>query len=208
MSKLITFEGIEGSGKSTQAVMLQQYFNQQKVDNLLTREPGGSKVGEEIRQILISGKKDKMDGVCEMLLNFAARRNHFETIIKPALENKTLVICDRFFDSTIAYQGFAQNVDLETISIVQKIAIGNFEPNMTFLIDLDVEMAFSRINKRQENNRYEQMDQTFHQQVRSGFLQIAKNNQNRIIKIDGNQTKQAIHQEIISFTKLLQINQI
>jgi dTMP kinase len=131
------------------------------------------------------------------LLNFAARRNHIEKLIKPALAEGKIVVCDRFFDSTIAYQSFGQNVDLELIKKVQEAAIGEFKPDITFLIDISVEVAFERIKSRADNNRYEKMDQNFHQKVRKGFLEIAKNN-SRIVMIDGNQDEREIHKLIIS----------
>ncbi|MES2677149.1 MAG: dTMP kinase [Pseudomonadota bacterium] len=196
MSKFITFEGIEGSGKSTQVKLLHQYFLEKNIAAILTREPGGSKVAEEIRGLLINGEIDKMDGICETLLNFAARRDHVEKLIKPALAKGEIVICDRFFDSTIAYQSFGQNVDLEIIKNVQNAAIGEFAPDLTFLIDVEVEVAFERIKTRADNNRYEKMDKNFHQKVRKGFLEITKNNPQRIVLIDGNQSANAI-QDII-----------
>lgn len=202
MNKFITFEGIEGSGKSTQVKLLHQYFLEQKIPAILTREPGGSKVAEEIRSLLVNGEVDKMDGVCEVLLNFAARRDHLEKLIKPALAKGESVICDRFFDSTIAYQSFGQNVDLKIIQTIQSAAIGGFKPNITFLIDVAVDVAFERIKNRADNNRYEKMDKSFHQKVRQGFLEIAKNNPERVVLIDGSQSEQKIHQAIKALLKL------
>ncbi len=196
MKKFITFEGIEGSGKSTQVKLLHQYFLERKIPAILTREPGGSKVAEEIRTLLINGEIDKMDGICEVLLNFAARRDHVEKLIKPALAKGEIVICDRFFDSTIAYQSFGQNVDLSIIKNVQNAAIGQFAPDITFLIDVEVDVAFERIKTRADNNRYEKMDRNFHQKVHQGFLEIAKNNPKRVVLIDGNQNANTI-QDII-----------
>ncbi len=197
MTKFITFEGIEGSGKSTQVKLLHKYFLDKNIPAILTREPGGTKLAEEIRSLLVNGDVDKMDGVCEVLLNFAARRNHIEKLIKPALAKGEIVICDRFFDSTIAYQSFGQNVDLGLIQKVQEAAIGRFKPDITFLIDIDVEVAFERIKNRAENNRYEKMDKGFHQKVRKGFLEIAKSD-SRIVVIDGNLDEKEIHEEIVN----------
>lgn len=201
MSKFITFEGIEGSGKTTQTKLLQQYFLNKNIGAILTREPGGTKVAEEIRSILIGGDVDKMDGVCETLLNFAARRNHVEKLIKPALDSGKIVICDRFFDSTVAYQGFAEGVDLKTIQTIQKVSIGDIKPDITFLIDTDVDLAFERIKARLDNNRYERMDKEFHKKIREGFLKIAKDNPKRIIVIKGDQEQVKIHEEIIEILK-------
>ncbi len=203
MTKLITFEGIEGSGKSTQVKLLHQYFLDKKIPAILTREPGGSKVAEEIRSLLVNGDVDKMDGVCEVLLNFAARRDHLLRLIEPALAKGQIVICDRFFDSTIAYQSFGQNVDLELIKKVQKAAIGEFKPDITFLIDIDVNVAFERIKNRADNNRYEKMDKNFHQKVRDGFLEIAKNNLRRIVIIDGSQSALEINRQILDRLKTM-----
>jgi dTMP kinase len=198
MTKFITFEGIEGSGKSTQAKLLHKYFLDKNIAAILTREPGGTKLAEEIRALLVNGAVDKMDGVCETLLNFAARRDHVQKLIQPALAKGEIVICDRFFDSTIAYQSFGQDVDLELIKKVQEAAIGEFKPDITFLIDIDVELAFERIKNRSDNNRYEKMDRNFHQKVRNGFLDVAKNNQKRIVVINGNQSEAQVQMDIIS----------
>ena len=197
MTKFITFEGIEGSGKSTQVKLLHKYFLDKKIPAILTREPGGTKMAEEIRSLLVDGDVDKMDGVCEVLLNFAARRNHIENLIKPALAKGEIVICDRFFDSTIAYQSFGQNVDVELIKKVQEAAIGEFKPDITFLIDVDVDVSFGRIKNRADNNRYEKMDKGFHQKVRKGFLEVAKGNLQRVVVIDGNQDEQKISKQIL-----------
>jgi len=197
MTKFITFEGIEGSGKSTQVKLLHKYFLDKNIPAILTREPGGTKLAEEIRSLLVDGDVDKMDGVCEVLLNFAARRNHIEKLIRPALAKGEIVICDRFFDSTIAYQSFGQNVDLELIRKVQEAAIGEFKPDITFLIDVDVDVAFERIKNRADNNRYEKMDKNFHQKVRKGFLEIVKSD-SRIVMIDGNLDEKKIHEEIVN----------
>lgn len=195
--KFITFEGVEGSGKSTQAKLLHQYFLDKKIPAILTREPGGTKLAEEVRGLLVNGAVDKMDGICETLLNFAARRDHIEKLIKPSLNQGQIVISDRFFDSTIAYQGYGHNVDSLVIQNIHEAAIGKFKPDITFLIDVNVEQAFERIKARQDNNRYEKMDKNFHQKVHDGFLTIAKNNSKRIVIIDGNQTIEQIHQQII-----------
>lgn len=197
--KFITFEGIEGSGKSTQAKKLFEYFCSKKIPTIITREPGGTKAAEEIRELLIHGAVDKLDGTSEMLLNFAARRDHVKKLIKPSLDAGKIVVSDRFFDSTIAYQGFAGGVDLTAIENVKSAAIGDFEPDITFLIDLDVELAMKRILGRDSNNRYEKMSLEFHQSVRDGFLEIAKSNKKRIKIIDGKQSLEKIHQEILSY---------
>ena len=195
--KFITFEGIEGCGKSTQVKMLLEFLLKKKIPAILTREPGGTSVAEEIRNLLINGETDKLDSTTEVLLNFAARRDHVRKLIKPAIDAKKIVISDRFFDSAVAYQGFAGGVDLAVIEKIKSAAISNFEPDITFLIDLDVKAAMKRILKRDSNNRYEKMSLEFHESVRAGFLEIAKVNKKRFKIIDGSDSPLKIHKKIL-----------
>jgi len=194
----ISFEGIEGSGKSTQAKKLHEFFLSQNIDAILTREPGGTKAGEKIREILIDEKITKLEAKTELFLNFAARLEHVEKLIKPSLAAQKTVICDRFFDSTYAYQGSAFGLDEKLIDEVKKMTIGDFAPDLTFLIDVPVEVAFARIAGRAENNRYEKLGLDFHQKVRDGFLFLAAKN-SRIKKIDGTKNQQEIFDKIFSF---------
>lgn len=194
----ISFEGIEGCGKSTQAKKLQEYFNQNKIENILTREPGGTEIGNKIREILLTSSSQNIQAITEVLLNFASRVEHCQQVIIPSLNQGKMVISDRFFDSTFAYQGFAQKIDIDQINLIKKIAIGNFVPDITFLIDLDVELAFERIKQRNDNNRYEKLAIEFHQQVRAGFLKLASQNL-RIKIIDGNQSIEKIFLQIINY---------
>jgi len=193
MKKFITFEGIEGCGKSTQAKKLHEYF----AGSILTREPGGTKAGEKIREILIDEKIEKLEAKTELFLNFAARLEHVEKLIKPALAQNKMVISDRFFDSTYAYQGSAFGLDYQLIDEVKKMTIGDFIPDVTFLIDVPVELAFQRIEGRAGNNRYEKFSLDFHQKVRDGFLLLAKKNP-RIIVIDGTKSPEEIFQKILN----------
>ncbi len=193
--KFITFEGIEGSGKSTQAKKLHEFFCTQNVASILTREPGGTPTSENIRAILIDEKLAKLEAKTELLLNFAARLEHVEKLIKPALEQNKIVISDRFFDSTYAYQGSAFGLDEQLIAAIHKMAISDFAPDITFLIDVPVDVAFTRITNRADNNRYEKLGRDFHQKVRDGFLQLAKKNP-RIKVIDGTQNPEEIFTEI------------
>jgi dTMP kinase len=194
----ISFEGIEGCGKSTQAKKLQEYFNQNKIENILTREPGGTEIGNKIREILLTSSSQNIQAITEVLLNFASRVEHCQQVIIPSLNQGKMVISDRFFDSTFAYQGFAQKIDIDQINLIKKIAIGNFVPDITFLIDLDVELAFERIKQRNDNNRYEKLAIEFHQQVRAGFLKLASQNL-RIKIIDGNQSIEKKFLQIINY---------
>ncbi len=200
--KFIAFEGIEGCGKSTQAKKLHEFFLSQKIPTILTREPGGTSAGEKIREILIDEKIAKLSAKTELLLNFAARLEHVEKLIKPALAEDKIVISDRFFYSTYAYQGSAFGLDESLIDEVRKMAIADFAPDITFLIDVPVETAFGRIQGRLENNRYEKLGHDFHQKVRNGFLHLAKKNP-RIKIVDGTKNLQEIFTEITQTLTLI-----
>lgn len=199
--KFISFEGVEGSGKSTQAKLLHQILTQKNIKATLTREPGGTKASEVIREVLLSENWPKLESKTEIFLNFAARIEHVQKTIKPALKNDEIVICDRFFDSTLAYQGYGFGCDLDFITKINEMSIDNFAPDITFLIDTPIEVSFPRIKNRQDNNRYEKLDENFHQNVRQGFLALAKNNP-RIKIIDGTQTIDEITTQIVEILKI------
>jgi len=196
----ITFEGIEGCGKSTQAKKLHDYLLKNNHKNILTREPGGTQIGNEIRTILLNEREHKMQSLSEVLLNYASRLEHLKQVIKPALEQGKVVISDRFSDSTIAYQGYGLGVDFSVIQSIQKMVIGDFAPDITFLLDLEVSQAFERIKLRADNNRYEKLDYQFHEKVRAGFLNLAKQNQ-RIKIINANQNSEQVFLEIVNNLK-------
>lgn len=196
--KFITFEGVEGCGKSTQSKILHESLTQRNILSTLTREPGGTTASEKIREILLSDDFEQLESKTESFLNFAARIEHVEKLIKPKMDNNEIVICDRFFDSTIAYQGYGFGNDINKIKILNDIAIGKFTPDITFLIDIDVEKCFSRISDRETNNRYERLDIDFHKRVRQGFLNISKNN-DRVKVINGEQSIDKIASQILNF---------
>ena len=196
----ISFEGIEGCGKSTQSKKLHEYFLSQQIDTILTREPGGSEAGERIREILIDKNLEDLEGKSEILLNFAARLEHVEKLIKPAILAGKKVISDRFFDSTYAYQGSAFGIDDGVIDQVRKMTIADFEPEITFFIDIDVKKAFSRITNRADNNRYEEFGLDFHQKVRDGFLKLSEKNP-RIKIIDGDRNIEDVFADIVRYFK-------
>ncbi len=195
--QFISFEGIEGCGKSTQAKKLYEYFLSKQIDCLLTREPGGCLAGEKIRGILLDEEIDKLSAKSELLLNFAARIEHVEKVIKPALKSGKIVICDRFVDSTFAYQGSAMGIAFDEIEKIQKIAIGEFMPDITFFINVSVDDAFARISSRGNNNRYEKLGNEFHQKVYDGFFELAKKN-SRINIVDGTHNQQQVFQKILN----------
>lgn len=192
----ISFEGIEGSGKSTQSKKLYEFLCSKNLQVILTREPGGTLAGEKIRTILLDEEIEKLDAKTELLLNFAARNEHVTKLIKPALSAGKIVICDRFFDSTFAYQGSAFGLDFALIEQIKNLTINDFAPDITFLIDAKVETTFERIKSRSDNNRYEKLGFDFHQKVRSGFLQLAQKN-SRIKIIDGENSVDEIFQLIL-----------
>jgi dTMP kinase len=196
--KFITFEGCEGSGKSTQAKLLKEHLERLGHKVILTREPGGTELAEEIRKVILSGNKIE-DTLTEFLLISAARRDHVLNKIKPALADGSFVICDRFFDSSLAYQGFARGLDLELMQSIKTLTIDGFQPDITFLIDIEPSLALERIQKfRSDNNHYDAMGINFHNSVRNGFLELAEQNPNRICVIDGNKSQEEVFETIIN----------
>lgn len=201
----ITFEGGEGTGKSTQCRLLAEALTAQGQACLLTREPGGSPGAEQIRSLLVQGDKDRWDTMTEMLLFMAARRNHLTQTIWPALQAGQVVICDRFLDSTVAYQGYGYGKNQKTIDdiyCVYHLIAGDFEPDLTFILDLEPAAGIRRSLSRAGNTeqRFESMDLSFHQNLRTGFLELAQNN-DRYCVIDALQSIDVIHQKIMDIVK-------
>jgi len=194
----ITFEGIEGCGKSTQAKLLKQYLLARGEDVLLTREPGGPKISEEIRKILLDLANSEMLPETEMLLYMASRSQHTGQWILPALKDGKIVISDRYYDSTLAYQGAARKIDREIIDVIIRYATFGLVPDLTFLLDLPVEIGLSRIEDR-DSDRLESEAIDFHRRVRTGFLNIARDQKKRYIVLDGEKTEREIQEEIIKY---------
>jgi len=192
---LISFEGGEGSGKSTHVKMLAEYFTKQGKKVIITREPGGTKTAEKIREILLSCADLSATEQC--FLNFAARAHHVENLIKPALKKGNIVITDRFFDSTYVYQGAAQGMAVKTIKAIHKAAIGTFKPDVTIILDIDPKAGMARTKKRGDENHYDKQKLAFHQSVRKGFLDIAKKNKKRCVVINADQTQAKVAKDII-----------
>lgn len=190
----ITFEGSEGCGKSTQAKLLYQFLKGQKKDVLHIREPGGIKISEQIRKILLDDKNKEMVKSCEVLLYMAARAQLVDEKILPALKKGTIIICDRFLDSTVAYQGYGCGVNVHFIEEIGRYVTENVLPDLTFLLDLPIHKGLSRIH--QPKDRIEQRSLVYHNRVRQGYLAIAKNDPKRVKVINAQQTREEI-QKII-----------
>lgn len=185
--RFITFEGGEGAGKSTQIARLASYLETQGVVVELTREPGGTPTAEAIRDLLlaINDRHEAWDPISEVLLHFAARKQHIVERIEPALEAGRWVLCDRFFDSTTAYQGYGMGVDLTMIDNLRRLALGEFQPDLTLLLDIPVEKGLERTGRRADaDTRYELMDLPFHKKLRDGFLTIARQEHERFHVVD------------------------
>jgi dTMP kinase len=194
----ITFEGGEGSGKSTQIKRLDAALRSQGHAVLVTREPGGSPGAEAIRALLVTGEPDRWDGVTEALLHYAARRDHVERVVKLALAEGKIVLCDRFADSTIAYQGYGHGLGKDFIANLHALTLGNFKPHLTLILDVPVEQGLGRANSRGDGERrYEDMDVAFHQRLRDGFLNIAQAEPERCKVIDGSGSEDAVAGEVL-----------
>jgi dTMP kinase len=183
--RFVTFEGGEGAGKTTQLKLLSEGLQSTGLSVLQTREPGGSAGAEEIRGLLVEGDPGRWDAISEALLHFAARRDHIEKTIKPALARGAWVLCDRFADSTMAYQGYGHGLERETIEAIQQLAIGAFKPDLTLILDVPVDGGLARAAGRAaETSRYERMDVEFHERVRQGFLEVARRQPERCVVIE------------------------
>ncbi|MDR1982803.1 MAG: dTMP kinase [Holosporaceae bacterium] len=174
IGKLITFEGGDGVGKSTQAKLLVQKLSDLGKKVKFTREPGGEKIGEEIRQILKNSQN--IDPVCETLLLFAGRRDHFIKLISPWINQGYFVICDRFYDSSLVYQGILKEVPINDIMKLKQIAVGDFEPDFTILLDASIDVSMQRMFARKITNddEYDKMDRQKHELIRKGYQKIAE----------------------------------
>lgn len=188
----ITLEGGEGAGKSTQSRRLKSALESAGRDVVLTREPGGTPEAEKIRDLLVQRDGGNWTPMAECLLFFAARQMHVETLIKPAIAAGKIVICDRFTDSTIAYQGYGHGFDISTIQQVAKLSLGDFKPDLTFILDLPVADGLARSLKQKDmaggkentEDRFEKLKIDFHEKLRQGFLTIARNEPNRCVVVD------------------------
>lgn len=195
MSKglFVTFEGADGCGKTTQMKLLKEYLLCKGIDVVLTREPGGRGLGEKVREILLNYDGAVSDR-CESFLFLADRAQNIDIIVNPAVESGKIVLCDRHIDSTVAYQGYGRGLDLERIKMLNSIATNNRKPDLTFVFDIDVETSMQRVGK--EKDRLESEGKEFHNRVRNSYLEIAKQEPERIKVIDASMSIEEIHEEV------------
>ena len=201
MKNFITIEGCEGVGKSTQIRLLQEYFKKNRADVLFTREPGGSKIAESIRNIILYQTGENMSDVTEAMLFAAARAQHVQEIVAPALRLGKLVFCDRFVDSSYAYQGFARGLGYEFVQRLNALAVGEYMPQYTVFLDLSPQKAFQRKGGADQTDRLELQDLSFHQKVYEGYLEVMRQNPERFLRIDAGGSMDETFAKIISELK-------
>ena len=204
--QFITIEGIECVGKSTNAKFIENTLNKKGYKTLVTREPGGSGVGEKIRNILLFENKDTLSPMTELLLLFAAREKHINEIIKPALQQGTWVICDRFTDASFAYQGFGRELGFDKVNALKSLIQKDFEPELTILLDAPLEIITSR-RKLNPNDRFESEDKAFFERVRNGYLELANIFDERVKVIDASKNIQEVQDRILILINDLVRNQ-
>ena len=196
-SKFITIEGCEGSGKTSIIKILCDDLDKNKIPYLSTREPGGSKISEQIRNVILNVDNTKMDYMTEALLYAASRRQHLEEIVKPALNEGKVVICDRYLDSSLAYQGYARGIGIEEVYNINMYATSGFLPDLTIYIDIPVEVGLERIkDNNRDVNRLDLEKVAFHKKVREGYLKIAKMYPDRIRVVDGNASLEEVYNRV------------
>ena len=202
----VTFEGIEGSGKSYQCRKLHKELRKKNLSVILTREPGGTKSAEKIRKVILedyfaSDSKEKFSKYTDTLLYLAARNEHVQNIIRPAISKKKIVICDRFIDSTLAYQVFGKGVSKNLVDSIHKSILGSIKPDLTFVLKVNISKALQRLKKRKKKNRYDKFSKNFYIKVQNAFTKIAKKNIKRSFVVDNsNNTNEA---ENIIFNKFI-----
>jgi len=195
--KFITIEGCEGTGKSTQIKLLEKNLKK-KIKIKSTREPGGSFGAEQIRKLIFKSKRQNWSPITEALLHISARSDHLEKIIKPNLKKGIWVICDRFRDSTIAYQGYGNGLKLNVLEIMQDSIFNKFHANLTIILDMDVNKCIRRFKKRKFGlQKYEKMNINFHKKIRNGFLKIAEKNKKRCYVLNADENEIVINKKIL-----------
>ena len=204
----VTFEGIEGSGKSYQCRKLHKELRKKNLSVILTREPGGTKSAEKIRKVILedyfaSDSKEKFSKYTDTLLYLAARNEHVQNIIRPAISKKKIVICDRFIDSTLAYQVYGKGVSINLVDTIHKFILGNIKPDLTFVLKVNISKALQRLKKRKKKNRYDKFSKNFYIRVQNAFIKIARKNAKRYCIVDNSEdstkTESVILDKFIQF---------
>ena len=198
MSLFITFEGADGCGKTTQIELINKYLQEKGYKTLVTREPGAKGLGEKLREILLN-YEGEVSPNCESFLFLADRAQHVDCIIKPALKNNTIVLCDRHTDSTIAYQGYGRQLNIQEIKKLNDIAVNGLKPDLTIVFDIDVETSMQRVGKTKD--RMESAGMEFFNRVRNGYLAIAQEEPNRVKVINSADTIENIHTKVVELVE-------
>lgn len=203
--KLITFEGIDGCGKSTQLRLLEKFLAEYGVEFVSTRQPGGTELGKKIRSALLDGEKDSVDPLAELLLYEADRAHHVRTVVLPALEAGKIVLSDRFYDATTVYQGYARGHDLKLVHELNQLAAGGIKPDLTLLFDLEVDLSLNRTHRRGDEtvkpDRLDREPVEFHRRVRQAYLEIAAQEPDRFRIIPASGSIRQTHQLVVNATR-------
>lgn len=197
MKNFITIEGCEGVGKTWQTNLLKDYCKEHQIDAVFTREPGGSKIAEQIRKILLDASNSEMDDLCEAFLYASSRIQHLHDIVKPALSSGKIVFCDRFVHSSYAYQGIARGIGYEKVRALNELAVGEYMPDFTIFLDLSPVDAFKRKGGADKTDRMENTDLAFHTRVYEGYKRVISENPSQFVVIDASGTAEETHQKII-----------
>jgi dTMP kinase len=196
--RFVTFEGGEGTGKTTQIKLLAELLEARGQDVVQTREPGGSPGAEAIRELLVTGETGRWEPSTEAQLHYAARNEHLHRVIRPALERGAIVLCDRFSDSTMAYQGIVQGLGADTVNALDDLVVGETRPDLTLIFDLDSKTGLERASSRAgDEDRYERMGADFHQRLRDAFLKIAGDNPGRCVIVDASGSVPEVSETIL-----------
>tara|TARA_B100001778_G_scaffold331820_1_gene336941 strand:+ start:418 stop:1038 length:621 start_codon:yes stop_codon:yes gene_type:complete len=197
----ITLEGIEGAGKSTVIDFIENFITSSGYDVVKTREPGGTAIGEQIREILLNKNNDKLTDDTELLLIFAARAQHLSEIILPNLTSNKIILCDRFIDASYAYQGAGRGIEQSKINLLENWVMPDIKPDLTFLLDLDPKIAFERTNKRSDADRFESEDIHFFEKIRQYYLERAENEPERFRVINSELSLEDVQEQIKNILK-------
>ena len=201
-SLFVTFEGIEGSGKSYQSKKLYKSIKKRRIPAILTREPGGTRGAEKIRKIILEDyfylhSKIRFNKYTDTLLYLAARSEHIKNKIKPALSKRKIIICDRFIDSTLAYQVYGKGVNKILVDTVHKYILGSIKPDLTFILKVKISKALERLKKRKKKNRYDKFSKNFYIKVQNAFIKIAKKNKRRYLILDNSKDSRETEKNIL-----------